>query len=39
MKVQTQIKSGGIGLNHNQTLISTAPGQRINHNQTVRKAR
>jgi len=39
MKIQTQIKAGGIGFNHNQTLVTTAPGQRINHNQTqVRKA-
>ena len=39
MKTQTQIKAGGIGLNHNQTLVRTATGKSLNHNQTlVRKA-
>jgi hypothetical protein len=39
MKIQTQIKAGGIGLNHNQTLVRTAKGIGLNHNQTlVRKA-
>jgi hypothetical protein len=47
MKVQTQIKAGGIGLNHNQTLVRSlkaqtqvkAGGIGLNHNQTlVRKA-
>ena len=35
MKTQTQIKAGGIGLNHNQTLVTTVPGQKANHNQTL----
>jgi hypothetical protein len=39
MKTQTQIKAGGIGLNHNQTLVRTVEGKILNHNQTlVRKA-
>ena len=32
---QTPVPAPGIGLNHNQTLITTVPGQRINHNQTL----
>jgi hypothetical protein len=39
MKIKTQIKAGGIGLNHNQTLVRTVKGIWPNHNQTlVRKA-
>jgi len=39
MKIQTQIKAGGIGVNHNQTQVRLVEGQRINHNQTqVRQA-
>lgn len=34
MKIQTQLKAGGIGLNHNQTLVRTTQGIGFNHNQT-----
>ena len=39
MKIQTQVKAGGIGLNHNQTLVRPVEGIGLNHNQTlVRKS-
>ena len=30
MKTQTNIKAGGIGLNHNQTLVNAAAGVGVN---------
>jgi hypothetical protein len=34
MKIQTQVKAGGINVNHNQTQVRLVEGQRIDHNQT-----
>jgi hypothetical protein len=34
MRIQTQIKSGGFTLNHNQTQVRLVEGQAWNHNQT-----
>jgi len=39
MRIQTQIKAGGINLNHNQTQVRPVEGIGFNHNQTlVRRA-
>jgi hypothetical protein len=39
MKIQTQVKAGGISYQHNQTQVRTVEGIGVNHNQTlVRKA-
>ena len=35
MKVQTQVKAGGLSSNHNQTLVRPAPIRIANHNQAV----
>ncbi|HVG10251.1 MAG TPA: hypothetical protein VNM67_21285 [Thermoanaerobaculia bacterium] len=35
MKIQTQVKAGGITLNHNQTLVNANPGKRVNRDQTL----
>jgi hypothetical protein len=32
MKVQTQVKAGGLTPNHNQTLVRPAPIRIPNHN-------
>jgi hypothetical protein len=34
MKIQTQVKAGGIMINHNQTLVQR-PDIENNHNQTL----
>ncbi|MEP7342724.1 MAG: hypothetical protein ABI977_33655 [Acidobacteriota bacterium] len=40
MKVKTQVKAGGLRINHNQTAVRVktgvkAGGLRVNHNQTM----
>lgn len=34
MKIQTQVKAGGIEPNHNQTQVRLVEGIGFNHNQT-----